>query len=244
MPTFQDMQKGYRNLWNKAKVLPSQRSNLEKIVSRILANKARYQQIEKLTTVPWFVIAVLHYRESNLNFKTHLHCGDPLTARTVHVPAGRPKTGNPPFTFEESAVDALQLKGLHKIGLWPIERILYECERYNGWGYLNKGNSPYIWSGTDQYTGGKYVADHVYSASAVDKQMGCAALLKVLAEKDISVKSKIITPTVTDDSAVIGGVVATGGLMYFFQQHIVEIGAVAILALCAFIAYRYITKKD
>jgi len=39
------------------------------------------------------------------SFKLHLHNGDPLTARTVNVPKGRPKTGQPPFAWGISAKD-------------------------------------------------------------------------------------------------------------------------------------------
>jgi lysozyme family protein len=138
-------------------------------------------------------IGPAHNRESSLRFNAHLHCGDPLNARTVHVPKGRPKTGNPPFTWEESAIDALTMPphSLDRVPAWTIERTLYELEKYNGWGYLGKGNSPYLWAGTSEYHGGKYVADGVYSASAWDKQLGCVAVIKALAELDAGVAARI-----------------------------------------------------
>lgn len=156
------------------------------MAKKVLSGKSKYQEVEAATGVPWWVIGALHGRESSCNFKTHLHNGDPLTKRTTHVPANRPKSGSPPFTWEESAIDALTLKGLEKIKDWPIERVCYEAERYNGWGYRGKGksNSPYLWAGTSNYTSGKYVADHVYSASAVDQQSGVMAVLKVLSDLD------------------------------------------------------------
>jgi lysozyme family protein len=40
--------------------------------------------------IPWYVVAVIHNMEAGQNLRTHLHNGDSLTARTVHVPAGRP----------------------------------------------------------------------------------------------------------------------------------------------------------
>ncbi len=53
------------------------------------------------------------------------------------------------------------------------------AEHYNGLGYRNKGlASPYVWSGTTTYKGGKYVADGQFSASAFDKQLGVAVMLK------------------------------------------------------------------
>ena len=73
--------------------------------------------------------------ESSLNFKRHLHNGDPLTARTVHVPSGRPRQGDPPFTWEQSAADALTLRNLGPRTDWSLSGTLYALEGYNGWGY-------------------------------------------------------------------------------------------------------------
>jgi lysozyme family protein len=67
------------------------------------------------------------------NFNRHLHNGDPLTSRTVHVPAGRPKSGTPPFTWEQSAVDALAYDGLTQVTDWSIEHVAYVFENFNGW---------------------------------------------------------------------------------------------------------------
>jgi len=58
---------------------------------------------------------------------------------------------------------------------WSIGGILTLLEQYNGLGYASRGcASPYIWSGTDQYVAGKYVADHVFDPSTVDRQIGAA----------------------------------------------------------------------
>ncbi len=78
------------------------------VCKKIIANKDVYNSVSKHVNVPPFLIGVLHYLEANLNFKRHLHNGDPLTDRTVNFPPGRPKEGNPPFTWEESAIDALK----------------------------------------------------------------------------------------------------------------------------------------
>lgn len=65
--------------------------------------------------MPWYFIAAVHLRESSFQVDRHLHNGDPLTGRTVQVPAGRPPVGDPPHTFEQSASDALTLKKLHTV---------------------------------------------------------------------------------------------------------------------------------
>src|SRR5690349_17054127 len=70
------------------------------IIQRIANNQSRYQSVADSTRVPWYVIGVIHSMEAGLSFKCHLHNGDPLNARTIHVPAGRPAAGDPPFTWE------------------------------------------------------------------------------------------------------------------------------------------------
>lgn len=185
VPTASATTKGYGRLWDECTVTRPTEANA--LAASMLANKARYQVVAAKMRMPWAVVACLTVRESNQNFRAHLHNGDSLAYRTHQVPAGRPKT--PPangvnYTWEESAIDALTMRGLQNVHDWTIERTLYEEEAYNGWGYLGHGNSPYIWSWTNEYHGGKYIADHVFDANTWDKQPGCAALLKALATRD------------------------------------------------------------
>src|SRR5690606_7467709 len=97
-----------------------------------VANKSRYKAVEAASGVPWHFIAVVHNMESSQRFDRHLHNGDPLTARTVQVPKGRPQTGNPPFTWEASATDALAFEGLGAGTDWSLAGTLYRLEAYNG----------------------------------------------------------------------------------------------------------------
>src|SRR5258708_31039884 len=97
---------------------------------------------------------------SGLSFNRHLHNGDPLTARTVQVPAGRPPDGQPPFTWEQSAVDALTFEGFANLTDWSLPAILYRLEKYNGFGYPNRTPpiiTPFLLSFSNQYTSGKFV---------------------------------------------------------------------------------------
>lgn len=136
--------------------------------------------------IPWYFVAVIHYMEGGLDFKTHLHNGDPLNQRTVHVPKGRPVDGNPPFTWAESATDALTMEGFPAWKDWSIPGILYSLERYNGTGYRSKGiNTPYLWSYSNNYTSGKYTDDGVYDPNAVSKQCGAAVILKRMVDKQL-----------------------------------------------------------
>lgn len=182
---YLELREEYASQWERMEVTNSE---ADTIARKLFANKTRYAAASARTLVPWFVIAAWHWREASGNFTTHLHNGDPLTARTFHVPAGRPPS-EPPFTWDDSAYDALvTLKALNTVGNWTVERIAYESERYNGWGYRNRGvPSAYVWSFSNIYKGGKYVADGVWSATAVDKQCGVMPMIKQLAKLDTSI---------------------------------------------------------
>lgn len=140
------------------------------------AAKAQYLAVEAATGVPWPFIAVAHEREASQRFDTQLGQGDPLGSISIHVPAGR----GPFQSWRAGAYDALvncaPFAARNKD--WSIGGLLTALEQYNGLGYAARGMpSPYLWSGTDQYVSGKYVADHVYDANVVDVQLGCAGLL-------------------------------------------------------------------
>jgi hypothetical protein len=48
--------------------------------------------------------------------------------------------------------------------------------------------SPYLFGATNIQKPGKYIADGVWSARAIDKQIGCAALIKVMMDLDASIE--------------------------------------------------------
>lgn len=184
----QKLRDEYQTLFDTCIINPSRSTTVDKLVETIEQNRNRYAAVGDPMGIPWFFIGVIHNMESSQNFKRHLHNGDPLTARTVQVPAGRPKTGTPPFTWEESATDSLQLKNLHKWADWTIPGTLFKIEEYNGWGYRRFHAdvlSPYLWSFTNHYKSGKYVADGKWSQTAVSGQCGAAALLRRLAERGV-----------------------------------------------------------
>jgi len=176
--------KEYSDLFNRCKIAPDNMAEVEEVVQRILQNKNRYALIAAQSTVPWYVIAVIHNMECGLDFTKHLHNGDSLKRRTVNVPAGRPKTGQPPFTFEVSALDALKYDKLTEWNDWSIGGICYKLEGFNGWGYrARKINSPYLWSYSNLYTSGKYVADNKWSGTAVSGQCGAAVILRRMSDR-------------------------------------------------------------
>ncbi len=180
------LQSEYQRLFDTCVINPDKYKEIDSYINKMVLAQERYKSMSTITNVPWHVIAIIHCLEGSLSFNKHLHNGDPLTARTVQVPAGRPKTGTPPFTWEASAQDALTYDGLTRWTDWSVPALLYKFEGFNGYGYHSKGiNSPYLWSYSNQYTKGKFVKDGVYSATAVSKQCGAAVLLRRMFEKQI-----------------------------------------------------------
>lgn len=184
--------------WANARLI----RNFAPIAKSLVAAKPRYQTVEAKTGVPWFVIAVIHERESGQNWFASLAQGDPWNRTSVHVPAGR----GPFKSWEEAAIDALAdcAPYLARNRDWSIGGTLTKLEEYNGLGYAARGvPSPYVWSGTDQYKSGKYVRDGVYDSTAVDSQPGCAGLLLAIMALDrtISFDGKmppiVVSPSVT-----------------------------------------------
>jgi len=171
----------YRQRFDSAKVSPSRQEVVAQSVRKILSNRARYERITKSMTMPWYFLAIIHGLEADFRFDLHLHNGDPLTGRTVRVPAGRPAQGAPPFSWEESALDAIAVNRYDKWNDWSIAGMLVVWERYNGLGYRQYGvNSPYVWACTDLYAKGRYIADGRYDAKAESRQCGAVAILKGL----------------------------------------------------------------
>jgi lysozyme family protein len=147
-------------------------------------SRDRYDRVAKVTGVPWHFIAATHALEASFNFRAHLHNGDfPLTARTRQVPAGRPSQWLPPSDWESSAKDALRLLGFTGQTDWSLERTLYRLEAYNGLGYRGRGvPTPYLWSFSNHYERGKFVADGKFNATAKSQQCGAAVMLKLLTD--------------------------------------------------------------
>lgn len=178
----------YKRLFETCEIRPGRRGAVDTITGNILSNKDRYVGAGKPLGIPWYFIGFVHSLESSLSFKKHLHNGDPLTARTVQVPAGRPAAGAPPFTWEVSAADSLAFQRLDRVTDWSLAGTLFQLEKYNGFGYRSRTPvipSPYLWSFSNHYTKGKFVADGRFDENAVSQQCGAVALLRRMAERQI-----------------------------------------------------------
>jgi lysozyme family protein len=171
----------YTKNYNEAKVDAHRVWEVNALCKQILANRQQYVAAQLKTSVPWEVIACIHYRESSLNFKAVLHNGERIVG-TQNKTKLVPKGCGPFATWEASAIDALLMKKYLFPKVWTIETELKFIEAFNGLGYKRKRElSPYVWAATTKHDEtGKYVADGRYDAKAIEKQLGAVAILKTL----------------------------------------------------------------
>ena len=223
MVSYESLKSGYERNWANLQIRPARLGEANATARKAINGKATYQQIERLTGVPWYFIALCHYRESNFDFDTYLGNGETLKRVTCLVPKGR----GPFASFVDGAVDALRIQ--HFVGTqdWCIARTLYRLECFNGLGYHAKGvNSPYLYGGSTLYgpteaNAGKFVADHVFDPSHVDTQLGTAVVLHAMMSQDSSITiddSPSIVPRSEPDEDVASSVL-------LMQQTLNRLGA-------------------
>src|SRR5262245_16603376 len=129
-----DLKKEYVDLYSSCVVSPGKRGVVAALAEKVRSDRARYEALQAVTGVRWFVVGAIHQLESGGSFDRHLHNGDSLSWRTVHAPKDRPPA-QPPFTWEESAADALEVTGLSGWNDWSLAGTLYRLEMFHGFGY-------------------------------------------------------------------------------------------------------------
>jgi lysozyme family protein len=185
--TLAELAQDYTLCWGACRIDEAKRTEVEQSADRLLRGRARYEAVSaRCNHVPWQLIGIMHGLECGYDFTKHLHNGDSLAAPTVREPPGRPKGWDGTGSWEDSAVDAVQQKELDKISAWSLPHILYALESFNGFGYRSREvRSPYLWSFSNLYTKGKFVADHEFDPEKISAQIGAALILKVLEERGL-----------------------------------------------------------
>lgn len=156
-------------------------SVLNNQVARIVDNRRRYESVSHTFINPglkWYHVSIFHCLECSLDFSRYLGNGQSIRHKTTIVPKGR----GPFNSFEEGAIDAIKIQGINKINDWSIGGTLWTIEKFNGLGYdkYHDMPSPYLWSGTQHYTKGKYDKDGHFNPELVSSQIGAALLLREL----------------------------------------------------------------
>lgn len=189
MVSFDSLKSEYERNWANLEIRPARLEDANAVARKAIKGKATYQQVERLTDVPWHFIALCHYRESNFDFDTYLGNGESLHRVTSIVPKGR----GPFASFVDGAVDALRIENYVGAKDWGVARTLFRLEGFNGFGYHAKDcNSPYLYGGSTLYgppeaRAGKFVRDHVFDPSHVDSQLGTAVILHAMMSLDSSI---------------------------------------------------------
>jgi len=164
----------YVKLFNKCEIDSDKIDELNIIVKKIIEYRKTY---EKVKIIPWWLVGILHYERLSFDFTKHLHNGDSLLNRTVNSPKNRPEKGKPPYSWFDSAKDAisLKIKFIPKDRKWTISDVLYFLESYeeNFKTRIHKRMySSSLWSNTNIRT------------DNTDK-IGAAAILKALLKNKI-----------------------------------------------------------
>jgi len=185
-PAFETIRDGYLELFASCRIRDEHQAEVNWCVGKLSDgdNRQRYNRVAEEACAPWYFIGIIHAMEASFDFHTHLHNGDPLTAKTVAVPRGRPPVWDPPNDWVSSAVDAITFDHFADLTDWSLARTLYNWESYNGWRSRGMGiNTPYLWSFSNHYSKGKFVADNTWDPNVVSKQCGAAVMLKALVEQ-------------------------------------------------------------
>lgn len=193
--------KDYADAWRRME--PNDQQDARRVALRIERGRSRYEEVERLTGVPWWIVGTLHYRENGSDmgmpnevgkFQAYLGNGEPLTRKTTIAPTGR----GPFETWQRGAEDALGLKlkvqdgGYQHISIPApysssfryVEVCAFFFELWNGLGYRiwhPEVPSEYLWGLSSVHCRGKYTSDGKFDPNSRTKQHGAMVCLYGLA---------------------------------------------------------------
>lgn len=181
---FSVLQPEYEALIARARILPTKEGVIKRTAIRLLKDVEVYKELSNRTPnkIPAAWLMAISEREMSGNLHCYLGNGQPLNRRTTIVPIGRgPFTQAWPENFYTGALDAFKIDGLTLVTGWSMAMACYQSEVWNGWGYRSHGiPSPYIFGATTVQKLGKYVADHDYSSTTMDPQLGTLPIMEMI----------------------------------------------------------------
>jgi lysozyme family protein len=156
----------YADRLARMKIRDWAKGEADRISREICHNQGLYYQVMMGTGVPWQWIGAIHHMESFGDFTKSLSENAPISDGS----------------WVRDALEALNAEG-YKPGEpldWSdFSRWLLRAEQYDGWRYAVRQPevpSPYLWSGTDQYTSGFYMASGSWNELAVSTKVGAVAI--------------------------------------------------------------------
>lgn len=194
----------YASLLAAMQILHGRETQLESRCHHILdlgvRHKDEWDDVEGTTGVKRLWGFASFERESASDYSRSPAQGDRWDEVSKNVPRGL----GPYRNWGASCVAAYRIDHLDLVKQWPWVRALYEGELFNGFGPRNRGkHTGYLWAWTNIYTGGKYVADNVWSAGAFDQQCGMVALMLTMLRLDPSLALADAAPLVAVDTPSI-----------------------------------------
>lgn len=185
--TFEKLAPEYEALLHQMKIAKGDQALA--VAGSLLKTKAMYASVSIQTRVPIAWLMAVNYRESSGRLDTYLGDGERIigpAAMAAHLQTHMVPHGRGPFpTWVAGAIDALDYDHVSGIEHWTWARALFEAELWNGFGYRMHGkHSPYLWAGTNIYTGGLFGSDNVYSPGAWDERLGVVPIMMALIRLD------------------------------------------------------------
>ncbi len=122
-------------------------------------------------------------REAASDYRLSPAQGDPWDEVSATFPAAgdRSRHGPTPRSMPIDWTASTEFEAAN----WTWPRACYYGELFNGFGYRSHGvNTPYLWSWSNNYRQGKYIADGKWSPSTVDQQCGMIPLMVALQKLD------------------------------------------------------------
>lgn len=153
-------------------------------------NKGEYEAVSNAlkqngVTITPSQIAAIHWREASGSFNKSIANGETLgkyIRKDGKMGQGSPGSSfTPTNNWVQHSAEVLSYKVTEKYGgprdVSSSAAFNDFAERYNGLGYRQKNTvSPYVYAGTNLYTGGKFTSDGNYDPNTFDKQVGTAVL--------------------------------------------------------------------
>jgi lysozyme family protein len=155
------------------------------------------------TSVPRLWGMASFERESSSDYSRSPAQGDPWDKVSVDVPRGL----GPYADWGAACVAAYAIDKLNEVGApnWIWTRACYEGGLFNGFGPRAHGrHTGYLWSWTNIYTGGKYVADGRWDPDVHDQQCGTVPMMTALLKLDATLTLADALPVLSPSSTANG----------------------------------------
>lgn len=170
----------YARLFKSCEIDRVRAAEVHAIANRIVRHTTtRYFEVGHATGVPALVVGLVHFIDSGCTFERELLTGKPIEAGDSDALVK---------LWQESAVQALKARDLHRIERWDVVTILFQIERWTGYGYRNATRpvfSPHLWAGSGHYVRGLLDSDGMFHADGVFDRIGAGTLLRFFSEKEV-----------------------------------------------------------